>query len=66
MVSRDNYSFQVSVVDYTWQRTILGGWQVGDTVNLEVDIIAKYIERFQHGRGGITIDFLEEHGFLMS
>lgn len=66
VVSRDNYSFQVSIVDYTRQRTILGGWQVGDTVNLEVDIIAKYIEQFQHGRSGITVDFLEEHGFLVS
>ncbi|UCH43622.1 MAG: riboflavin synthase [Dehalococcoidales bacterium] len=66
VVSRDSYSFQVSVVDYTRKGTILGGWQVGDTVNLEVDIIAKYIEQFQHGSSGITVDFLEEHGFLVS
>ena len=66
VISRDNSSFQVSVVDYTRQRTILGRWRVGDAVNLEVDIIAKYIEQFQHRRGGITVDFLEEHGFLVS
>ena len=66
VVSRDNSSFQVSVVDYTRQRTTLGNWRVGDTVNLEVDIIAKYIEQFQHRKGGITVDFLEEHGFLVS
>jgi riboflavin synthase len=65
IVTRDTSSFQVSVVDYTWRHTNLGSRQVGDPVNLEVDIIAKYIKQFsQTPSPGITLDFLEQHGFL--
>ncbi len=64
VVARDASSFQVSVVDYTREHTTLGNRQVGDLVNLEVDIIAKYVEQFSQARGtGITVDFLQEHGF---
>ncbi len=67
IVSRDTISFQVSVVEYTHQHTTLGSRQVGDPVNLEVDVIAKYVEQLgQAQRQGITIDFLQEHGFLVS
>jgi len=66
-VSRDTSSFQVSIVDFTRRHTTLGSRQVGDTVNLEVDIIAKYVEQFnQPRRTGITVDFLQEHGFLVT
>ena len=66
VVSKDNSSFQVSLVDYTRQHTILGNRRVGDTVNLEADIIAKYVEQFNRNRSsGITVDFLQEHGFLV-
>jgi riboflavin synthase len=66
VVSKDNSSFQVSLVGYTRQHTILGDRRVGDTVNLEADIIAKYVEQFNRKRSsGITIDFLQEHGFLV-
>lgn len=67
VTARDNESFQVSVVDYTRQHTILGEMKVGDEVNLEVDIIAKYVEQFVQGRrNGITAEFLQEHGFSVS
>ena len=67
VVAKDNSSFQVSVVDYTRQHTNLGDRQVGDSVNLEVDIIAKYVEQLgQARRVGITAEFLQEHGFLVS
>jgi riboflavin synthase len=67
VVSKDNSSFQVSLVGYTRQHTILGDRRVGDMVNLEADIIAKYVEQFNRKRGsGITVDFLQEHGFLVS
>jgi len=66
-VAKDTTSFQVSVVDYTRQHTTLGDRQVGDTVNLEADIIAKYVEQLSRaGSTGITVDFLQEHGFLVS
>lgn len=65
VVTRDASSFQVSIVDYTRQNTNLGVRRVGDLVNLEVDIIAKYVEQLMQARsGGITMDFLREHGFV--
>ena len=67
VVTKDSSAFQVSVVDYTRQHTTLGDRQVGDPVNLEVDIIAKYVEQLGQARStGITVDFLQEHGFLVS
>lgn len=66
VVSRDASSFQVSVVDFTRKHTTLGSRRVGDLVNLEVDIIAKYVEQLsQPRRSGITVGFLQEHGFLV-
>jgi len=66
VVARDSNSFEVSVVDYTRRHTNLGDRRAGDTVNLEVDIIAKYVEVLgQASTKGITTDFLEEHGFLV-
>jgi riboflavin synthase len=65
VVNKNSGSFGVSVVDYTLKNTNLGTRRVGDTVNLEVDIIAKYVKQFsQAEKQGITIDFLQEHGFV--
>ncbi|NOQ17799.1 MAG: riboflavin synthase, partial [Dehalococcoidales bacterium] len=59
VLDRDTGSFVVSIVGYTRKNTTLGGKRVGDLVNLEVDIIAKYVERFsQPYRPGITAEFL--------
>ncbi len=67
VVSRDERSFQVSIVGYTRTNTVLGNRRVGDLVNLEVDIIAKYVEQLtQARRNGVTVDFLKEHGFWES
>jgi len=66
VVAKDASSFQVSVVDFTRKHTTLGSRRVGDLVNLEVDIIAKYVEQLsQPRRSGITVSFLQEHGFLV-
>jgi riboflavin synthase len=66
VVSRNSGSFQVSLVGYTRQNTILGSRRAGDVVNLEADIIAKYVEQLSRNSGsGITVDFLQEHGFLV-
>lgn len=60
-----NFSFSVSLVAYTRQHTTLDNLKPGDIVNIEVDIIAKYVERLnQRDNRGVTLDFLEEHGFL--
>ncbi len=65
VVDRDSSSFTVSIVDYTLKNTTLGSRQVGDLVNLEVDIIAKYVEQSRQGdKPAISLDFLRENGFL--
>jgi riboflavin synthase len=65
VVTKDVSSFRVSIVDYTQKNTTLGTRCVGDLVNLEVDIIAKYVaELSQAHRPGLTREFLREHGFL--
>ena len=63
VVQRDAGSFSVSLVAYTLKNTTLGGRKPGDVVNLEIDIIAKYVEQLKGG-SGITKEFLAEHGFL--
>jgi riboflavin synthase len=63
-------SFTVSVIPHTLKETILQYKKQGDLVNLECDMIAKYIERFvslreQKEKGGrITEAFLAENGFI--
>lgn len=65
IVEKDTTSFTVSLVGFTRRGTILNGKRPGDPVNLEVDIIAKYVERLA-GREipPITPEFLTEHGFI--
>jgi len=38
-------TFSIAVIPYTWEHTVLGSKALGDPVNLEVDILAKYVER---------------------
>ncbi len=67
IISKDSGSFWVSVVDYTRKHTTLGSKQAGDLVNLEVDIIAKYVEQLGQAHStGITADFLQQHGFAVN
>ena len=66
VVTKDMGSFEVSIVDYTIKNTNTGSRQVGDLVNLEVDIIAKYVEQLSQSRdSGITLDLLREQGFIV-
>jgi riboflavin synthase len=65
IVDCDTVSFSISLVKYTLGNTILGLKKKGDTVNLEVDILAKYIENFTSAKkSNVTLNFLAEHGFL--
>ncbi|MEW6033295.1 MAG: riboflavin synthase [Chloroflexota bacterium] len=62
----DSSSFTVSLVEYTMHNTTLGGKKPGQLVNLEVDIVAKYVEHFvRTGGSGITMGFLAEHGYVV-
>ena len=65
VVKRNATSFWVSIVDFTRQHTNLKNRQIGDRVNIEVDIIAKYVEQLSRPSSkGLTISFLGEHGFV--
>lgn len=61
--------FQVSVIPHTAKETVLLDKQTGDPVNLETDIVGKYVARLLGGGAaaapakGINLDFLAEHGF---
>ncbi len=60
----DSSSFSVSLVTFTRENTILGKAKQGDSVNLEVDIMAKYIEKYSRKESsGITAEFLAEHNY---
>ena len=64
VTGRDTGSFGVSVVNFTRQHTILADVKVGTIVNLEIDIIAKYVEQLTKPRSGsLSMEFLREHGF---
>ncbi len=50
VVSRDDHSFVITVIPHTWEHTNLRSRQTGDRVNLETDILAKYVEQLMpHG-----------------
>lgn len=46
---KDN-KFSVGVIPHTWQETIFADKNVGDTVNLEFDVLGKYVERIMDGK----------------
>ncbi len=62
-------TFTISLIPHTRAETILGEKQVGDIVNIECDVIGKYVEQFISGKkderqsSGITLEFLEQHGY---
>jgi riboflavin synthase len=56
--------FYVNIIPHTAQTTTLGMKKVADHVNIETDIIGKYVEKFVNRDKGIDINFLAEHGFL--
>ena len=65
IIDVDDLSFSISLVAYTSENTTLGDRRPGDIVNLETDIIAKYLERLEERENqGLTLDFLKEYGFV--
>ncbi len=43
-------SFSVGIIPHTWKETIFADKKVGDTVNLEFDVLGKYVERIMQGK----------------
>ena len=50
VVGCDSTSFTVSVIPYTLENTVLGSRRASDRVNLETDIVARYVERLVKGQ----------------
>ena len=66
--SVDDRRFDINVIPHTFEVTTLGDISVGDKVHIEVDLIARYLERLLSGEvnsteQGISNDFLAQHGF---
>ena len=64
----DGAVFDLNIVPHTLAETTFGDYRPGHKVNLEVDLIARYLERLllgdtDAGGRGITLDFLRAHGF---
>jgi len=65
IVDFDDFSLVVSLVAYTMEHTTLGRKRPGEVVNLETDIIAKYVENLGgQKRQGLSFEFLREYGFV--
>ena len=62
----DNVNFKVSIIPHTLKETVLGVKKVGDTVNLETDVIGKYVKKLlasQTTNAGLTKEMLLANGF---
>ncbi len=70
----DNHGFEVTIIPHTWKITSLGIKKAGDFINIETDIIGKYVEKFLTGhstekpdqmpKSGIDMEMLVKTGFL--
>lgn len=62
----DATSFSVSIIEHTQGETTLTKKNIGDTVNIENDVVGKYVKKFimpENKINGISFDFLENNGF---
>ena len=62
-------SFELNIIPQTWEETVFQFYQVGSEVNLEVDIIARYLERLLQSGAvptseGLSLDSLRGAGYL--
>lgn len=64
--------FDINIIPHTVKETVIGGYREGTRVNLEVDIIARYLERLMLGdkaadaatSSGVSLDTLRDNGFV--
>ena len=66
----DKDRFDVNIVPHTWDNTVITDYRTGTQVNIEVDLLSRYVERLLSSREqppeGLTETFLQEHGFFRS
>jgi riboflavin synthase len=59
--------FEVAIIPHTWRETTLSELNPGDAVNLEVDVLAKYVERLMQHEAApeskLTLEYLKEMGY---
>jgi riboflavin synthase len=67
----DGASFMLWLIPHTLQETVIGGYKSGTHVNLEVDLVARYLERLLQGdkaaepkKKDISMAFLAENGYM--
>ena len=61
-------TFEVNIVPHTSEITIISGYRVGTAVNIEIDIIARYVERLATtagSSGGVDLELLRKHGYTV-
>ena len=57
-------AFELNIIPHTADVTIIGDYAAGTVVNVEVDLLARYLERLlENGSDNISIDFLKAHGY---
>jgi riboflavin synthase len=61
----DGVSFSLAVIPHTWEQTTLQELRCGDAVNLEADLLAKYVERLLPGSASadLTSQWMAENGW---
>lgn len=66
-VSDDSHTFDVAIIPHTEEKTNLGKLAIGGEVNVEIDLVARYINRFLlaegDGEGKLTLDSIRDAGF---
>ena len=58
--------FEVNIVPHTQDKTLFAQYKIGTAVNIEVDIIARYLERLTASRDsttGVSLELLQTHGY---
>lgn len=56
-------SFGVNIIPHTAESTIMGSYTAGTRVNIEVDLIARYLESLMQDGRGMSQEFLRAHGY---
>lgn len=62
-----DHGFDINIIPHTFENTVMRDYQVGSRVNLEVDLIARYLERLLPGaEQGLSLETLMQNGFIRS
>ena len=65
VAKNENNTFSVAIIPHTLENTNLKYLKTGDLVNIETDILGRYVEKFLYSQNNsITEDFLKENGFM--